>query len=907
MIESTKTVNADISKRTFLHYTLIFVAISLGIFSVYFAMGGSFIWESDGFSQHFQLFDDYVKVLQGLFKGEPFPQWSWSIGPGADTITAYGYYVLGDPFVYLGVLFPESLREFSFHLLIFLRVWCVGLSYLIFARRIKASHYAGLIGAIMYTFSFYVLLNINRHPFFILPLIWFPLLCLGSEKIIQDESGLLFTVITALGAIANFYFFYKLTILVFIYAVVRYYVVFGIEDKKRLATIVGRSFLHYILGLLISGFIFLPMVYGFLNSSRSAEGVAINLVHYQLDYYVALIHNLFVPNAYFWSVGGFSAFTLFGLYYLWKTRKEKQAIFYILIILTLFLLFPFFGSMMNGFSGPYNRFSFAVPFFLSLGTGFFIDNRDRIGKNDLKNIAGILGFFTVIYTVSMFLTNKFVYYLTPIVVGWALWIILWRENKETVKNKIDYTMLLLVAVIALNMIMNGLNYYMPYGANTISTTKPLNNSIEEYRQLFGGLEKHLPDDHVYRIGNTSKDNHVRNQYIYHDQMGLSHYLSITNKSIADFSEALMLAPYQIIQPLRNGLDDRRFANYLMNVEYIITDRENDTYIPDSYQVDEAVSNDEKVLAKTNYAYPFAYVMNDYLSEETFSTLTPIDKEEVLSQVAVVEDIEDSELLTQSDSIAPSQITSSKTIPYNISYEGKKLEATKSYQLNIDEVDQSITISLDEANDLSNHELFISLEGMDYKTDESHFYTYDKTGYDIVFKYNDRRKSFRQSDQHTFSTYFDRDQFFVNLGRVEDDHPISITFKDTGNFTIDDIKLYALPINLENDKQVAEEKHERALNITTFDNETVKGTLKNTEGGLLVTSIPYEKGWEAKVNGEKRTPIKVNIGFVGIPLKEGEEKIELRYQNKQLVPGIWLTVIGLVLTLLTEWLYRKKVQ
>src|SRR5699024_6302038 len=507
----------------------------------------------------------------------------------------------------------------------------------------------------------------------------------------------------------------------------------------------------------------------------------------------------------------------------------------------------------------------------------------------------------------MFLTNKFVYYLTPIVVGLALWIILWRENKETVKNKIDYTMLLLVAVIALNMIMNGLNYYMPYGANTISTTKPLNNSIEEYRQLFGGLEKHLPDDHVYRIGNTSKDNHVRNQYIYHDQMGLSHYLSITNKSIADFSEALMLAPYQIIQPLRNGLDDRRFANYLMNVEYIITDRENDTYIPDSYQVDEAVSNDEKVLAKTNYAYPFAYVMNDYLSEETFSTLTPIDKEEVLSQVAVVEDIEELELLTQSDSIAPSQITSSKIIPYNISYEGKKLDATKSFQLNVDEVDQNLTISLDEANDLSNHELFISLEGMDYQTDESHFYTYDKTGYDIVFKYNDRRKSFRQSDQHTFSTYFDRDQFFVNLGRVEDDHHISINFKNTGNFTIDDIKLYALPINLENDRKLSEEKHERALNIKTFDNETVKGTLKNTEGGLLVTSIPYEKGWEAKVNGEKRTPIKVNVGFVGIPLKEGEEMIELKYQNKQLVPGVWLTVIGLALTFLTEWLYRKKVQ
>src|SRR5699024_4499243 len=220
--------------RTFLHYTLIFVAISLGIFSVYFAMGGSFIWESDGFSQHFQLFDDYVKVLQGLFKGEPFPQWSWSIGPGADTITAYGYYVIGDPFVYLGVLFPESLREFSFHLLVFVRMWCVGISYLIFAKNFKASHGAGLLGAFMYTFSFFVIFNVNRHPFFILPLICLPLLCLGIEKVLKKESGILLSIMVAISAIANFYFFYKLTILVFIYGIVRYGILYRFKDWKQL-------------------------------------------------------------------------------------------------------------------------------------------------------------------------------------------------------------------------------------------------------------------------------------------------------------------------------------------------------------------------------------------------------------------------------------------------------------------------------------------------------------------------------------------------------------------------------------------------------------------------------------------------------------------------------------------------
>lgn len=896
MSDTTQTSHSKISKQTFLHYTLIFVAICIGIFSIYFALDGSFIWESDGFSQHFQLFDDYVKVLQGLFRGEGFSQWNWSIGPGADTITAYGYYVLGDPFVYLGVVFPESLREFSFHLLIFLRVWCVGLSYLFFAKKMKSSHYAGLIGAIMYTFSFYVLMNINRHPFFILPLIWLPLLCLGVEKIIQGESGLLFTVMIALGAISNFYFFYKLTILVFIYGVVRYGVTKGFKDKKPLFKTFIRCSVHYLLGVLLSAFIFLPMVYGFLNSSRSSEGVAINLLLYQLDYYVMLFHSLFVPSAYFWTVGGFSIFTLFGIYYLWKTRKQRHASFYILIILVVFLVFPFFGSMMNGFSGPYNRFSFAVPFFLSIGTGLFIDNRDKIGMKDLKNIRVILVLFTMFYTISMFMRDMYIYYLTPIIIGWVLWTVLWYQQNNYRSKKTRHVLPILVTTVSFNMIMNGLNYYMPHGDNTISTTIPLNTSIEEYRQLFDGLEKYLLDDNVYRVGNTSQDNHVRNQYIYHNEMGLSSYLSITNESIADFSETLMLAPYQIIQPLRNGMDDRRLLNHMMNVEYIITDADNEHYLPASYQKDEGASNDEMILAETEMNYPFAYVMDEYLSEESFRNLNPIEKEEVMTEAAIIEKTE--------DTVDSSEVITSNAVPYNISFQGETLDSTEPYHLSVAEEDQSLTITLDKSVDQINHELFISIEGIDYTTDESKYYTYDRTGYDIVFNYNDRRKSFRQSDQHTFSTYFKRDQFFVNLGEMDEERTMTVTFKDTGDYTIEDINLYTLPINPEKDQQLADEKQDTELNITQFEDERIAGNLNNTEGGLLVTSIPYEEGWTAKIDGEDRSTIKTNIGFVGVPVGNGEEKIELQYQNRQIIPGLVISIGGIAGTLIIEWYYRK---
>lgn len=893
-----KHQNNFITSRTFILYSALFMLISIAMFSLYFAQGGSFIWESDGFSQHFQLFDDYVKVLQGLFRGESFSHWNWSIGPGADTITAYGYYVLGDPFVYLGVLFPEPLRELSFHILILLRVWCVGMSYLFFVRKFKVSHHAGLIGAVMYTFSFYAILNINRHPFFILPMIWFPLFCLGIEKIIRKESGLLFTVITAIGAISNFYFFYKLTILTFIYAVVRYGLLYGFKDVKQLSKTVGRSLLHYVIGLMISAVVFLPMVFGFLSASRSSEGIAVNLLYYNLDYYGALIHNLFVPDSAFWSVGGFSIFTLFGMYYLWKTRREKNFIAYILIILTVFLLFPFFGSFMNGLSGPYNRFTFAVPFYLSLATGLFIDKREQFNRKDLKTVGAILSLFTILYLFRMVSTQNYIYYLTPVILGWGMWSVLWFEAHQYKKLSHKYTVTtVLLSLITLNMIMNGLNYYLPHGRNSIETTKEFNTSIEEYSHLFGGLESKLPDGEVYRVGNTSRDNHVRNQYIYHKAMGLSNYLSITNGYISEFSEELMLAPYQVIQPLRNGMDDRRFANYLMNVEYIISDQENEQYLPAGYEIIEQDESTGFIMAQTQNHFPLAYIQEEVLSYETFSQLNPIEKEEALLNAAVLDEA--------TDSLQIDQALTSREVDYQIAFDKETLEATEPQSIEVTEADELITLTVEDINDLENHELFISLEGMDYTAGKRPFYMREKSGYDIVFRYNDRRKSFRQSDKYTFSTYFHRDQFFVNLGEINtDEDELTVTFADVGQYNIGDISLYALPIDSDKDEQTAKEKQQYALEITTFEDDNIEGTLQSEAEGVLVTSIPYEEGWRVEVDGSPVDTIRTNIGFVGIPVKPEDRTVQFSYTNPYIKAGFIITLIGLAELIFVEWVFRR---
>ena len=83
-----------------------------------------------------------------------------------------------------------------------------------------------------------------RHPFFINPMIYFPLLCLGVEKIFKKERPYLFIVITAVASMSNFYFLYMLTIFTVIYALIRFYQYY---TKERLSILFCSETLQVII------------------------------------------------------------------------------------------------------------------------------------------------------------------------------------------------------------------------------------------------------------------------------------------------------------------------------------------------------------------------------------------------------------------------------------------------------------------------------------------------------------------------------------------------------------------------------------------------------------------------------------------------------------------------------------
>lgn len=889
-----QTQKRGVNVKTILVYSALFAMLAIIIYTPFYFQNRSFIWEGDGYHQHYPFFREYLNILRHFLSTGEWQSWDWSIGLGADTLMTYGYYVVGDPFVYLGLFFPAGAEEFAFHALMFMRIWFVGASFLLFARSMKFSHQSALIGSILYTFSHYVIYNVVRHPFFIHPLIFFPSLCLGVEKIYRKESGVLFALMVAFSAISNFYFFYMLTWMVFLYALLRYRSAVKIHTWKTFFSWVGYFTLLYIIGLLLSALIFFPQVYGVLNASRSTGLPPISLFFYPLRYYGLLIVNALTPGTIFWAVGGFSIFGMLSLVFLVKRSHEQPELFWAFLIVGVLLLFPFFGSFMNGLSGPYNRFTFVLPFYFALAVNFFLENQHDLSERDAVNMRWLLGFFSVLYAVVSVVTGDYFFYLTPVLLGWLTYALVNARMEQEFPDS-TFNRLMLVAV-AVNLTLNALNFYLPYGKFAVRETIEYGTIDESYENVFGQMEKELPKDEWYRISVSARDNHVRNQYAYLDVFGTNSYASLTNGYVADFADFIETSQYQIIQPLRNGIDDRRIANQALGVRYVLTEKQNAAYISPGYEI----ANGEILVAETKNQAPFAYLEPTTISRKKAERLHPVQRESLLAEGVIVE------------GEGTNEITPALNYHFGTWEFGKGIEGDDDFSLGeaveftvLDE-ENEMTLLFENPKDLVGQEVFISFEGVDYETEGNSLLTENAARFRMRIRYNGQEKGFLQSDTYSFSSYFKRDDVLVHLNLVKDPQDrLTIRFDDTGHYRFEKINVVSRPYDEEAAVEFARMRQKRAMEVTEFGHTKVTGKIEADEDGIVVTSIPFSKGWQAFVDGEIVPIERVNIGFIGIRIAAGSHNIEFSYRTPYLRMGAFISVLGLLALSSYLLLYRKR--
>ena len=99
--------------------------------------------------------------------------------------------------------------------------------------------------------------------------------------------------------------------------------------------------------------------------------------------------------------------------------------------------------------------------------------------------------------------------------------------------------------------------------------------------------------------------------------------------------------------------------------------------------------------------------------------------------------------------------------------------------------------------------------------------------------------------------------------------------------------------------------EHTFNDVTYRKNKFTFTSNETKTKIGVTNIPIDDGWTLKVNGNVTDYFKVNGGFVGFIVPEGEVTYELSYFTPGLKKGLLVTFGGLIACILLHFVYRRK--
>lgn len=105
------------------------------------------------------------------------------------------------------------------------------------------------------------------------------------------------------------------------------------------------------------------------------------------------------------------------------------------------------------------------------------------------------------------------------------------------------------------------------------------------------------------------------------------------------------------------------------------------------------------------------------------------------------------------------------------------------------------------------------------------------------------------------------------------------------------KVYLYAFNQDVFERAYEKLRQNVMTTTSFRNGAkMEGTIDSGVDGLFYTSVPYEKGWKAYVDGKETEITPVGGSLIAFPLNRGTHKIVLQYAPNGFWPGLAVSVV-----------------
>jgi len=139
------------------------------------------------------------------------------------------------------------------------------------------------------------------------------------------------------------------------------------------------------------------------------------------------------------------------------------------------------------------------------------------------------------------------------------------------------------------------------------------------------------------------------------------------------------------------------------------------------------------------------------------------------------------------------------------------------------------------------------------------------------------------------------------------HAVVLSNKDAADepgpspLTVDDIKYQVIDTSL---PDIAGKRRSTALNISSFRQTRIDGTIQLNQRSVLVLQTPFDPGWHAFQDGRVVPVIKADFGLLGVVLNAGEHTVELRYRPPFLYAGAAVSFVSLLIFAASLWWWPR---
>lgn len=170
--------------------------------------------------------------------------------------------------------------------------------------------------------------------------------------------------------------------------------------------------------------------------------------------------------------------------------------------------------------------------------------------------------------------------------------------------------------------------------------------------------------------------------------------------------------------------------------------------------------------------------------------------------------------------------------------------------------------------------------------------YDGTAY-AYFQCGEGDSCDLKVNDNTVITNYVKRPYIMQMGSVEGGDKLSV-YSDLSNVTVGSCHVYCNMFNEELFRQAHEKFSASALQCTKSTDTLIEGTIDVKEDGVFYTSISYDKGWKAYVDGEEVEITPVCDALVAFKLSAGQHDIKLQYCPVGFPLGVTMTLVSIAL-------------